>query len=273
MSFRHLVAATAVATPIVSGAFAPSANANERHFTFNYETAVLPAGARELELWTTPRIGRDDFYLRFDQRVELEWGLTDRLQSAFYLNFSAAAAETAPGVLSTGSEFQGVSSEWKYKVSDPVADRVGFGLYGEVGAGPEELELEAKLLFDKKIGNLLVVANLVGELELEFEGEMDEGEVEMEPEFALAPSFGLAYYLSPNFTAGVEVLNHNEIAHGEWEHSALFAGPQVAYATETWWIAATFMPQLPALKKEGDGTLILDEHERYMARVLLAFHI
>src|SRR5262245_16740137 len=44
------------------------ARANERHFAFTYESPTLPAGAVELEPWTTWRVGRDRYYSRFDHR-------------------------------------------------------------------------------------------------------------------------------------------------------------------------------------------------------------
>ena len=58
---------------------AAPASANERHFTYTYESAVLPAGQRELEFWTTWRNGRAQYYSGFDHRVEYEFGITDRL--------------------------------------------------------------------------------------------------------------------------------------------------------------------------------------------------
>src|SRR4051794_20626531 len=74
------------------------ASANERHFTYTYESAVLPQGARELEVWTTARLGRHQYFAQFDHRLEFEVGLTPRLQTSLYLNFSGQTAETAPGV-------------------------------------------------------------------------------------------------------------------------------------------------------------------------------
>jgi hypothetical protein len=63
-----------------------TASANERHFTYTYETAVLPPGAREVEVWSTGRLMREQRSTRFDERVEFEVGLTERLQTALYLN-------------------------------------------------------------------------------------------------------------------------------------------------------------------------------------------
>jgi len=42
------------------------------------------------------------------------------------------------------------SNEWKYKFSDPVADKIGFTGYAEVTVATDELELEFKAILDKK---------------------------------------------------------------------------------------------------------------------------
>src|SRR5262245_49356872 len=77
----------------VSAAVPATARANERHFTYTYESAVLPKGAKEMEVWSTFRTGRNNFYSRMDHRLEYEVGLTDRLQTSFYLNFHDIAEE------------------------------------------------------------------------------------------------------------------------------------------------------------------------------------
>jgi hypothetical protein len=263
---------TAALVPLALAAVAalpaPGA-ANDRHFTFTYESAVLPPGGRELEVWTTPRVGREEFFVRFDQRIEFEVGLTERLMTAFYLNASATNAEIAPDDREHEWEFEGVSSEWKLKLSDPVADGVGVALYGEVTGGPTELEAEAKLILDKQVGGMLLAANVVGANEWDYSGPETETEQELELDL------GAAWRVRPAFSVGLEIRNHNEVVDGEWEHSALFAGPVFAYATEDWWVAATVLPQLPALKKEGENgdRRILDEHEKLIARLLFSFHL
>ena len=244
-----------------------AARANERHFTYTYESAVLPTGGRELELWTTPRIGKEDYFVRFDERLELEVGVTDQLMTAFYLNWTAVSADVAPDTRESVTEFTGVSSEWKLKLMDPVADPVGLAVYGELTGGTEEAEVEGKLILDKQIGNLLVAGNLV--LANEWELEPEETETEQEVELVVAA----AYFPRPGLSAGLELRNENAIFEGEWEHSTLFLGPVFGYATDTWWTAITILPQLPALKKEGDGSRVLDDHEKLEARILFSVHI
>ncbi len=250
-------------------AFAGSeAAATERHFVYTYESGVLNAGDAELEPWTTFRNGRADFYNRFDNRLEFEVGITNRLQTAWYLNFTGLGRDVKGG-RETAFDFKGVSWEWKYKLTDPVADAFGAALYFEGTGGPEEAELEAKLIVDKRFGNYLFAFNVVGEHEWKFEKDETKREVVLEFDT------GFGYFLTPRLFAGIELRNHNEFPSGEgWEHSALFAGPVLSYAQKSWWMTLTLMPQLPALKGGGnDDSRILDEHEKINARIVFGFHL
>lgn len=254
---------------------AGSALANDRHFAYTYETAVLPPGGREIEMSTALRYGRVDHYAALDHRLEFEAGVAENLMTSFYLNWKNETSEGAPGELGSKFTWQGVSNEWKWKLSDPVADPVGFALYSELSYSTEDFELEAKTLFDKKIGKLLLAGNLVGSLE--FEDGASETELE---EIEVEEDLAANYTLTPHFSAGLELRNHNEIGKEtgkegmEWEHSALFLGPNVSYSTEGWWLTFSVLPQLPALmKKEGGSILVLDEHEKINARLIFSFHI
>jgi len=236
--------------------------ASERHFTYTYESAVLSPGVRELEPWSTFRLGKSDFYSRFDSRIEAELGLTDRLQTALYLNAKAVTAD-GPGGRSSSTELEGISSEWKLKLSDPVADRAGSALYAELSAGPSEVELEGKLILDKRAGRLLGALNLVAEHEWGFEG------AETEQETAFEMDGAACWFLTPALTAGLEVRSHTVWLPGdEPTRSALFLGPTVSYARERWWIAASVLPQVRALAGKSEGHLDLEEHEKVEVRVL-----
>ncbi len=245
------------------------AQANERRFTYSYESAVLPQGQRELEFWTTWRTGRADYYSRFDHRAEFEFGVTDRLMTSVYLNWEKITIQdpTDPRATVTSGSFKGISSEWKYKVLDPVANPVGLALYQEYTVDSDEFEWESKLIVDKKVGNTLLAYNLTLEPEWEFNPGHTAYEVGFEN------TLGVTHFVTPRFAAGLEVRNHNEKTKDStgFEHSALFIGPVLSYARDTWWIAATFMRQLPALKKSlsnPQDNLILDEHEKTNIRIL-----
>lgn len=252
---------------------APEAAASERHFTYTYESNVLNPGDVELEPWTTWRVGRHDFYNRFDQRLEFEFGVVPNLQMAWYWNMSAVT-EDVPGqdAHATSFEFGGVSNEWKYKLSDSLADSLGSALYFEWTGGPAEAELEAKLILDKRMGDAVVAYNLVGEHEWEF------GSGETEREVVVENNLAFGYFLTPSFVLGAEVRAHAEWEKGEYEHTTFFAGPSFAYAQKAWWMATTIQPQLfshkgEEAKEEDDGSLDLHHHERLNVRVLFGMHL
>lgn len=100
-----------------------------------------------------------------------------------------------------------ISNEWKYKLTDPVADPVGFAIYGEWGLGLDEFELEGKLIFDKKINNIFLALNTV--IEKEWETEIENGEEEIKSELLYEFDFGCSYLATPNFSYGIELRNHN----------------------------------------------------------------
>ncbi len=243
------------------------ARATERRFGYVYGSSVLNRGSVEFEPWTTLRLGRADFYRRLDHRLEFEAGVTDRLQMAWYLKWTAKNEQVDTG-RSSSFEWTGVSWEWKYKLTDPVADPVGFALYFEPGFGPTEAEVEGKVILDSRRGQWYTAFNAGAEHEWEF------AEDETEREVALEADLGIAYYLTPGLSTGIEVRNHNAIPSGEGlESSALFAGPVLSYAAESWWTTITILPQIAALKGETKDGLVLDGHERIEVRVLLGFDL
>ncbi len=251
-----------------------TANASDRIFSYTYQTAVLNPGDTELEPWTTIRAGRERHYLRFDNRLELEAGVVQNLQTALYLNSRAVNADVVDElgeVQRTESyTFRGVSSEWKYKLSDPVANALGSALYLEGGLGPHEAELELKVLLDKHFGDWIVAVNLVGEFEREWEVRGDaENEIELELDL------GIGYRVTEGFAAGLELRQVNELEGGsELESATLFAGPSLSYSGGEWWSVLTFMPQLGAFVGQSDGHFRdLEHQEQVQVRLLMGFHL
>ncbi len=251
----------AVTAFVMIAAASATASASERHFTYTYESAVLHPGGREFEPWTTFRLGKDGFFTRLDTRFETELGVTDRLQTSIYLNLSAQANDTALGRQSS-TTLQGISSEWKLKLSDPVADRAGFALYGELSGGPGEAEIEGKLILDKRVGRVLGAVNLSADHDWEFEKAGPTGH-----ESAFEVSAAACYFVKPGFTVGLELRSHTVVPGGdEPTRSALFLGPSLSYSRQGWWIAASVLPQLRALEGASSGHLDLVEHEKVELR-------
>jgi hypothetical protein len=237
--------------------------ANERHFTYTHESGVLAPGAREVELWTTYRTGRHEYYTEMDHRAEFEIGLTNKLMTAFYLNWKDVASQdntTTPASIKKEFEFEGISSEWKYKMTDPVANKIGSARYAEFAVGTDEVGVEGKLILDKRIGKNLFAYNFVVEPEWhrELNGGLGVPEIELENNLAFT------HFVTPRFGAGLELRAHSEFtSENKPEHIALFVGPVVSYATEGWWVAFTALGQLPAIKRsvnDKDSALVLSRN-------------
>jgi hypothetical protein len=250
------------------------APANERRFTWVYESSVLSPGARELEVWNTYRSGKTYFFRRLDQRLEFEFGVAERLMTSLYLNTEWKAADdngTDAGGAMRSELDASVSSEWKYKMFDRVADPLGVALYGEFTLGLHEREVELKIILDKQVGPFLVAGNLVGEQE--WKDDVRNGIVETGREVKLEINGGISYSVTGHFAFGIEAVQQNIMVGGEIEHAALFAGPVVTYATDEWWVTLTVLPQFAGLKGATAGGLDLDEFERSNVRLLLSFHL
>src|SRR5262245_1262595 len=195
-----------LATTLWVAAFS-AARADERLFTYSYEADVLPKGGLEFEQWITHRRDKEDgVFSRWDFREELEYGLTDRLTTALYLNFRQTTEEN-DFVDDSDFEFKGISSEWKYQFLNPNTKPIGLLGYGELTYNGTEFELEQKLVLQKNFGERWVsVFNATLEQEWEWEDDAEEREL------ALEFTAGISYRLNKNWALGIEGRNHRVFA-------------------------------------------------------------
>ena len=226
-------------------AFAGAARADERVFTFSYETTTMPAGALEYEQWVTWKTDKDndESFDRLDFRHEIEYGLTDNFQIAFYYDWRYQDGDS---VGDDGEEFRDVAFEAIWSLTNPVTDPLGIALYGEAKIGDEVAAIEAKLLLQKNIGNWIFAWN--GIFEPEWEGEDYE-----EDKLELGQTFGASYRISPNFALGGELIHEIEYADwSEWEDHVVYAGPVVHYSQKAWWVTLTPTVQLTDVDSEAN---------------------
>ncbi len=230
----------------------PDVSANERRFTHTYDSLVMPKEARELEPWATVTFLPDRQGLALSNRMELEWAISNRLLTAFYINWSADRS---------GASFDGISSEWKLNLLRRAVAPVGLALYGEVSAGPSETELEAKVILDLDKGPLLVAYNLVGEVEWEYET----GEPDLEMEAAIENKLGVSVRVFKGVHLGLELENENHLSPDQgFEGGELALGPALAFNQQHWWMASTLMVPVASYGEESERGPI-------SARVILGF--
>ena len=240
--------------------------ANERKFGYVNETPTMPVGQKELEVWNTVRAGGESFTSSIDQRLEFEVGVGPSTQASLYLN--AGSVRTREG---SSSQWKGFSIEVKHQLSDPAADPIGSALYLEAGVQPDELELEGKLLLDKKSGPLTVAFNAVAEGEFEWEvppGEKAELGLEGVP---LEADLGVAWSFSTRLALGLEARLTGEyqksvvegVEDWELEGHALFLGPTLSFGADSWWASTTVLPRLAGIDRESQAVEL---------RLLAGFH-
>ncbi|MCL6524570.1 MAG: hypothetical protein K6T34_07890 [Thermoflavifilum sp.] len=251
-------------------AFVAPALAQDRIFTYTYQSNVLTPKEREIEIWNTFHFRRENFYRAFQNKVEYETGIARNLQSAFYfiVNTSNGYNLNQDSSLSSSTSIS-FANEWKWKLSDPVANAIGSALYTEIELSKDEFEWENKIILDKKIGRNTMALNLVGtyENEKELEAKLLENEKVFKGEF----DFGYAYFLGKGFNIGFELRNVNRIEHGNLEYSTFFAGPVFSYFREGFWINLTILPQIKAFKGATDNELELKHHEKIETRLMFSF--
>jgi len=242
---------------------------DERLFGYVQEAEVLPKGGREFEQWLTHRRDRaDGVFAAWDIREELEYGATDRMTVAGYLNFTSTHSEGVTGLADEDRfEFEGISTELKYLVLNPNTKALGVLLYGEATYNGDEFELEEKLVLQRNLGEKWVTAfNVTLEEEWAFTPAATDEELTLEL------TAGVAYKINSHWSVGIEGRNHREFTPGldfrNQEHSAWFVGPNVHYGRDNWWATLTVLPQVHGSPETRNG-LQLDHHEKIEVRLLV----
>jgi len=220
--------------------------AGARRFTYVYEATTAAPGSLESENWvtwkTSPEEERD--FNSLDFRHELEFGLTDHLQMGIYL--ADWGYREDPGANEHGFSYQSSAIELIYNLSNPTTDLLGTALYQEVRGGPEELELESKVILQKNIGRIVLGYNAT--IEAVWEGDRLE---EKGGEFS--QTFGVSYEASSAFLLGAELLHEIDLPDwSEAEDSVVYGGPNLSYRHGNWWATVTPLVQLTDIASEVD---------------------
>ena len=249
--------------------------AQDRYFARTYTANVLSKGALDLEFWHTSRIGHlNQYYHAQDQRMEIELGIGNRVQTAFYFNRFQERFSTSANGTETSNEI-GFSNEWKWRLHDQSKISPSIALYGEWGIkGGDELEIETKLILDKWIGKNLVAFNVVPEYEGTFNWKNRKLQFE---KWQLPIEFVAAYMYSikPGVGVGFELSDQNLITTRGWENSVLLGGPTINFRGSNWFVIASYLPQWVNLHKTTTfpDNKDLDDHERAEFRILLGISI
>jgi hypothetical protein len=246
-----------------------AARADERMFTYSYEAKTLPKGSWEFEQWATLQEGKDGGkWSTLLLREEIEYGVTDRLNGSVYLNSAYQANHAVPGFDDEHSfGFDSMSTEWKYKLTEPSLDPVGSLLYGEIKFSNDEYEIETKLVLSKEAGPFTFAYNFVWEAVLA-RAEDPTVSPQWRWEHEISNTFGISYSLTRSVAAGVEAYDISRFDRslaGAHTH-AYYAGPNLHYSGGTWWATVTYLRQVSF----GAGPEFSDpDNTRYSLRLIV----
>ncbi|HXU64010.1 MAG TPA: hypothetical protein VN962_20065 [Polyangia bacterium] len=236
---RHLCAGV---TLLAALAAAASAHATPRPLPFTYIYETLPAGEAEIELYTdvTPLRLVDPsanpaMHLVPQYQVEIEYGLTDRLELGLYLVYAPTDLSGflyAPHM----TEGSGIKQRLRYRFADAGQWPVDTAVYGELVENDHEIELEAKVILQRRVGPFRIAANAWAELEYEWAGS--------EKALVVNPTAGVVLEKWVTVQPGIEYWMHGEYVNGPgWVIKPThYVGPTVMLQFgKVWWSSGVYL--------------------------------
>jgi hypothetical protein len=219
-------------------------------FTYTYET--LGEGEVEIEQYadlvplrgTNTTTNAPTWYVGTQFQTELEYGISDRLELGLYFTFVPLPSATLPrgGAASTPAlsnvspmiEGNGVKQRLRLRLADPDELPVDIALYGEVVENEREIELEAKIILQKRFAGLRLDVNLWGEREFYYDGHN---------EWVINPTAAVSYQVTPSIFPGVEAWVRSEYLDGDETRSfnqgpAAYVGPTFSVNFGRLWTTA-----------------------------------
>jgi len=204
---RNLVASVLV----VFGAFSPAnAKANPRPLPFTYIYETLSEGDAEIEQYVdmTPvraysASGNRTWYAASQYQTEFEYGITNRLELGLYITL--VPSDSAYSLTPTMPEGNGVKQRLHYRLGETDQWPLDIALYGELSENQREVEIEAKIIVQRHIGRLRIVANAWAEREFCFNGNR---------EWVLNPTAGAVFEITPSVPPGIEYWMRAEYPDG-----------------------------------------------------------
>jgi hypothetical protein len=200
----NLVRACAIGGVLSGLAWTAGAAANPMPLPYTYVYSTLPKGEAEVEQYVdlTPVKAYDPNgaiqpYLASQFQTEFEYGITDHLELGLYIAFQPPAPEgyTETATLTEGT---GTKERLRYRFAEEGQLPIDLAVYGEIVEFANELEFEGKILLQKRFGDLIIAANLWGEIEKEYATPANE------VDWVANPTLGATYQVTPVFHLGVE---------------------------------------------------------------------
>lgn len=276
---RHLMAITAVTLCV-----ALPVNADENLFNYVKGSETLPKGHVDVYQTVELRDGKDvGSYHAWDIDTELEYGVTDKFQISAELKqhiFDIHGNEE----LRNGTFYRmgGVELAAKYRLNSVFKDgygitlrpEIGFLRYDDVGGIiQEEIFVAPSVIYQKNFMDDRVI--LVANAGVEWAWGKKPAE-EYAKEFSIQGGLGAAYRFAPNWFLGVDSRVRSEFPDfdlGNHEHTVVFVGPSLHYASEKWWATFTWGNQVwgHGVDEIGHRTFAEESRNEFILKIGLNF--
>jgi Putative MetA-pathway of phenol degradation len=239
--YRHLSGLGVAAAALL---VRPAA-ANPRPLPFSYPYQTLAEDEAEIEQYVdmTPvraipvATGQPGWINIYRLQTEFEYGITDRLELGLYVQYVPSPSDAWSSVPSF-SGGNGIKQRLRLRLAEEGQWPVDVALYGEVCELENELELEAKIILQKRFGKARAIVNLWGEREFYYDGRRD---------WVIHPTAGVTYEVTPTFHPGVEYWMRAEFPDNRPPQKVFndgpnhFIGPVVMLSFgKLWWTTSVY---------------------------------
>lgn len=232
----------------------------DRPFPYTWTSTTQANQTTDAELWVSARSGRPTQFDRLEVRGWASAGVSKRVDVHF-----GVEADGTFGRRDQKSFDGRASALARYRLFD-ADDVLGVALLGRAGFGIDGAVLEARLVLDRKLGDVLLALNSSYERTIFW----DRREA---IDTRLEHSFAARFLVTPDVAAGFEVRGRQAFLSGAYQGSALYVGPTLSISTKWVWFSLGAVAQVGSDKVEGDRGngehLIFRDDERFSLRLVV----
>ncbi len=257
---RFMTAPVRVLAFIVAVLSVPTVAHAERPFPFTWTSSTETKGTASPQLWLTIRSGRQTPFELLEARAWVGLGVARNVDVHLGLDTDVLLRRREDKQLDGR-----LSAQARYRLLEPT-DVVGLALIARAGVGVAATQLEARLVLDRVLGDVLLAANSAFERTI-FWDRRDDIETRLEHSFALRLA------VTSDVSAGLELRARQAWRSADYQGTGVYVGPTLSVRTKVAWVSIGAVAQVASHKAEGDRgngqPIIFRDDERFVLRLVV----